>query len=386
MMSSFLYGFLLLLLCYTHDTYSFLRFPGKRPFPESSSCRLIPKDISFEANQIEITKVLGKIEVLVDKSSLEEIHYELEKLGDETAKKAYLKWLQSSYSPERKAVTSVRIFEARIPGGNRCYVKEYLPIGYLFGRRELAASRKLISRWNELSDSTESSTSPINSPFPPVPILLGSLRTDERISDPSFRRRWMKLFPKAPPPGEGNLWLVFRWDESTFRTLRTFPNLPQIIEGLDYFNKASRTNKRWRFIRKILRKSLEALDYIHRSGYTHNALSSDSMWLTTTDQLQIRSLDVRITDLGSSQKVSELGPYARTQIMEDLYQLGFIFLTLIIACFCDRNNDGAMEARAILGTLLIFRIFLSSNIMNCIWYGPYSGSNRGEVFIREHYE
>lgn len=195
-MSSFLYGFLLLLLCYTHDTYSFLRFPGKRPFPESSSCRLIPKDISFEANQIEITKVLGKIEVLVDKSSLEEIHYELEKLGDETAKKAYLKWLQSSYSPERKAVTSVRIFEARIPGGNRCYVKEYLPIGYLFGRRELAASRKLISRWNELSDSTESSTSPINSPFPPVPILLGSLRTDERISDPSFRRRWMKLFPK----------------------------------------------------------------------------------------------------------------------------------------------------------------------------------------------
>ena len=190
--------------------------------------------------------------------------------------------------------------------------------------------------------------------FPPIPILLGSLRTDERILDPLFRKRWNKMFPAASPPAKGNLWVLFRWDESTFKTFRSFPAIPQVIEGFDYFNKNSRIEKRWRFIRKIMRKSLEAMDFIHRSGYCHNSLSSDSMWLTTSDQLEYNSLDVRVTDLGSSQKMSELGPYARTQMMEDIYQLGFIFLQLIISSFCDRNNLGAREVRAILGNSQYF--------------------------------
>ena len=31
----------------------------------------------------------------------------------------------------------------------------------------------------------------------------------------------------------GSLWLVFRWDEFTFRSLKRYPPLPQIIEGSD---------------------------------------------------------------------------------------------------------------------------------------------------------
>ena len=287
-------------------------------------------------------KVLGKIEVLVDKQILEELLLEFDRLGDVSAKQAFQEWI--SLNRNMKKVTSVRIFEARIPGGNRCFIKEYLPVGYLFGKRELSASRKLTMRWNERNNDNAMS-------FPPIPILLGSLRTDERILDPMFRKRWSRMFPTASPPAKGNLWVLFRWDESTFKTFRSFPAIPQVIEGFDYFNKNARIEKRWRFIRKIIRKSLEAVDFLHRSGYCHNSLSSDSMWLTTTDQLEYNILDVRITDLGSSQKMSELGPYARAQMMEDIYQLGFISLQLVISSFCDRNNLGAREARAILGKL-----------------------------------
>lgn len=328
-------------------------------------CHLVPKDITFEANQIEITKVLGKIEVLTDKSILEGISLELDRFGDEQAIQAYKNWV--SVNGDATKATSVRIFEARIPGGTRCFIKEYLPIGFLFGKRELSCTRKLTTKWNELLQANAAMSA-----FPPIPILLGSLRTDERILDANFRRRWMKLFPKSAPPAEGNLWLLFRWDESTFKTIRSYPALPQVIEGFDYFRPNSRIEKSkccyhllpsakvlthclipcatvgWRFIRKLLRKTLEAMDYIHRCGYTHNALSSDSVWLTSTDQQEMASVDVRVTDLGSCQKISELGPYARTQLMEDIYQLGFIFIQVIIASFCDRNNLGAREVRNIL--------------------------------------
>lgn len=310
----------------------------------TTQLNLIPRDIPFTANQIEIIRVLGKIEVIINKSIVEEIASEMDRFGDDIAKKSFKTWVGTRGLTNPIKETSVRIFEARIPGGSRCFVKEYLPIGYLFGKRELSASRNMIAKWNQLLQDD----SPVSS-FPPIPIIFGSLRTDERILDSNFRRRWMKMFPKSPPPMEGNLWLLFRWDESTFRTFKSYPELPQVIEGLDYFIKKNRVDKRWKFIRKIIRKSLESLDYIHKCGYVHNALSSDSIWLTTTDQLEYTALDVRITDLGSTQKIGELGPYARTQIMEDLYQLGLIILQLVVASFCDRNNQGARQARALLG-------------------------------------
>ena len=254
--------------------------------------QLVPRDIVFDAGQIEIVRVLGKIDVVVDKQTLEDAKRELEKNGDK------LDRLRSLDDISGRA-TSVRVFEARIPGGNKCYLKEYLPIGMSFGSRELAATRKLVAKWNEMGKPS--------SETPPFPILLGSLKTDERIENAEFRDRWSKRFPRTRPPERGNIWLIFKWDSSAFRSIKTFPPLPQVVEGLDYFRKDERLWKRWRFIRKMMRSGLEALDFVHRSGYCHSSVSSESLWMTTTNQQDVNELTLCITNLGTCQKFTELG-------------------------------------------------------------------------------
>ena len=310
--------------------------------------QLVPRDITFDAGQIEIVRVLGKIDVVVDKQTLDDAKRELEKSGDKPDRLRSLDDLSGR-------ATSVRVFEgtprtssrntsfpslipgtpgtatntsfhdsltlihdshlyldsdpppyppriyptARIPGGNKCYLKEYLPIGMSFGSRELAATRKLVAKWNEM-DKPSSET-------PPFPILLGSLKTDERIENAEFRERWSKRFPRTRPPERGNIWLIFKWDSSAFRSIKTFPPLPQVVEGLDYFRKEERLVKRWRFIRKMMRSGLEALDFVHRSGYCHSSVSSESLWMTTTNQQDLNELTLCITNLGTCQKFTELG-------------------------------------------------------------------------------
>lgn len=101
-----------------------------------------------------------------------------------------------------------------------------------------------------------------------------------------------------------------------------------------------------------MRRSLEALEILHRSGYSHNALSTESMWLTSTNQQNINTVSVKLADLGSCQKLDELGPAAKEAVFEDLYQLGFIFLELIISSFSD-DNLGAQYARSLLGMVTI---------------------------------
>jgi len=79
------------------------------------------------------------------------------------------------------------------------------------------------------------------------------------------------------------------------------------VEGTDYFRKDERDRKRWRFLRKTILRSLEALDFLHRSGFCHNAVNTDTLWMTTTNQAEIDSLRVLISDFGACQKESELG-------------------------------------------------------------------------------
>jgi hypothetical protein len=270
----------------------------------------IPQDIKFQANQIDIVRILGKIDMEVDQTSLEEAQNEFDKLDTLNDGKVFMQW-----NPLKKnnRATYIRIFEARIPGGTRCYLKEYLPIGLPFGKRELVCTRKLTAKWNyeileenkksnqENKDEINEPTSTTNYFIPSIstfPILLGSLRPDERIESSTFQTLWKEKFPRAIPPEAGNLWLVFQWDEFSFKSLRKYPSLPQIIEGLDYFRKDERDRKRWLFIRKIIRKCVLALDFIHKNEFCHNALSSESIWLSTSNQLQIGQLEVKITDLG----------------------------------------------------------------------------------------
>ena len=309
----------------------------------------LPRDIVFDAGQVEIVRMIGKIDIQINEQILEDAKGDFEKSGGDDEKKMneFNQW--SSAAAKTGMATSVRVFEARIPGGTKCFLKEFLPIGLAFGKRELQTTRKLVARWTDLETSTPDS-------IPPFPVLLGSLKTDERVEDPAFRNRWLMMFPKTRPPGAGNLWLIFKWDKSSFKSLKTFPPLPQVVEGLDYFQKEKRLMKRWRFIRKIMRSGLETVDFIHRSGYCHNAVSSESLWMSTTNQQSMDELGLSITDLGACQKFSELGPQvAREGTIIDMYQLGFVFLELVFASFSE-DNVGAEIARGTLGTILFLII------------------------------
>jgi hypothetical protein len=194
-------------------------------------------------------------------------------------------------------LTSLRVFEARVKSSAlglnmdnglsvRCFVKEYLqPAGEAFGRRELATTRKLTTLWNKAQNSSSSSSSS-GIAEPPFSTLLGQLRTDERIDNVDFKTRWSQRFPRSAPPVAGNLWLIFAWDEATLRSLKTYPSLPQANEPpmagfLGYLTSAIGSkrgstsigsSRGWAFLRLVMRSSLEALDFLHRSGFCHNSV------------------------------------------------------------------------------------------------------------------
>lgn len=155
---------------------------------------------------------------------------------------------KTSDSTTKGRFTTLRIFEATIPGGTRCFAKEYLAEGQSFGKRELSVSRKLSNRWNDMlrngsivlpeesmqsqsqsqSDSSESAEFTEDLALPPFPILLGYMKPDERIESDAFRILWRKKFPNVRPPEKGNLWLIYKWDDAAFKSFKRFPALPQI--------------------------------------------------------------------------------------------------------------------------------------------------------------
>jgi len=45
-------------------------------------------------------------------------------------------------------------------------------------------------------------------------------------------------------------------------------------------------------------KCLLALDYLHSRGLCHNGLSSFCIWMSTTNQLELAEVEIKITDLG----------------------------------------------------------------------------------------
>jgi serine/threonine protein kinase len=273
----------------------------------------IPKERLFDSQQVELLRILGRVDIIMKSQA-------------------------SSYKDE----ISVRIFEARLLDGIKCFLKEFSPSGVNLGKKEMSITRKLLTKWKNMTSDSISMASPY------FPVILGHLYTDERIESYEFRKKWQQRFPMTKPPESGNLWLIFQWDDSTFKSLRRYPSLPQVVEGLDYFNKNNRVQKRWRFIRKIFKKSLESLDYLNRAGYCHNAISSESLWLSTTNQQNVNELTVSLAELGSCEKLSDLGPYAKTIAMRDLYNLGFVFLELVISSFSE-DNIGAQKTRAIIG-------------------------------------
>jgi serine/threonine protein kinase len=317
--------------------------------------RCVSRGVTFDAGDIEVTRLLGKIDVALNDKLVEDTKRELLRTEDKDSYEALNSWV-NKFQKLASQTTLVRIFEAKLVKNGyenkRVFLKEYLPIGLYFGRRELSTSKYLTDRFNEYQQQGGLSYVKNDSELL-VPKLLGSLKTDERIENLEFRARWSNKFQRSKPPEKGCLWLIFDWDEASFKSFKYFAPLPQVVEGFDYFRPTERLNKRWNFIRKIFKKTLESLDFLHRNSLCHNAISGDSIWLSTTNQIEIEKLYVKITDLGSTQKFSEYrsslsdarSSDARNAALEDLYQLGFVFLELIINSFCD-DNIGARKIRA----------------------------------------
>jgi len=365
----------LLIILPIHRGYChFPRRPGglqlnARLDPDAAQVWPLPLDRPLQADDVEVLRVLGKIDIQADKRTLDEARRELGKLDNISDD------VLRAFPTKPGRVTSVRVFEARLTDGTRCFLKEYLPVGLQFGRRELSTTRTLTKSWNLMFEGLEKGGDEIESSLnikdnnilapemtaarmsavsskswlkAPFPTLLGIMKTDKSIEDEGFRIRWSKQFPRTKPPDAGNLWLLFQLDESSFKSLKTFPPLPQIVEGFDYFRKDSRVAKRWKFVRKIFKRSLESISFLHGCGFCHNAVSTASTWLTTTNQQEIDDLFVKITDLGVVQKFKDLGPYAKEAALNDLYQLGFCFLELVLASFSE-DNMGASVARSKIG-------------------------------------
>ena len=104
---------------------------------------LIPNAVPLKAHDIELVRPMGKIDIIQQQPDTG----------------------VSSQDPPR--ATSVRVFEARVtasalgldmlktdsfgdPLSVRCFLKEYLPVGESFGKRELSTTRKLTTLWNKL--------------------------------------------------------------------------------------------------------------------------------------------------------------------------------------------------------------------------------------------
>ena len=136
--------------------------------------------------------------------------------------------LPSSDSNNQR-VSTLRIFEGRIPGGTRVFLKEYFSEGQQFGKIEQSVSRKLSSRWNDLIFSIRNGSSEASlDSEPPFSVLLGCMRPDESFEGKEFRSVWARRFPSVPFPQRGSLWLVFKWDDASFKNFKRFPILPQI--------------------------------------------------------------------------------------------------------------------------------------------------------------
>ena len=177
---------------------------------EERTCKLaaghyIEGPVVFAADDVQIKRMLGKIEVTQSKGKS----------------------------------ASMRVFEAiHLPSGQRTFLKEFSRSGAALGKKELQVSRKCIDKFNErekkaadlakvedilereeqpfLTAETSEYTEAIeqrstetrigtgemvpgikrtSSTNLAVPLLLGMLRTDDRIEEQNFQQEWRANFP-----------------------------------------------------------------------------------------------------------------------------------------------------------------------------------------------
>jgi len=153
----------------------------------------------------------------------------------------------------------VRLYEAKIGRGvlrnSRVLLKEFLGQGVPAGVNE--AERYLQLYGSSLED--------LNQAELPVATMLGGFTADDIFETQQFRQRWQASFPRVgEPPKKGDPWLVFLWEGT--QTASSFPIYPQQRQFMDRFQKGQPLQRRQGYLRILMRKSLEALDFVHQRG------------------------------------------------------------------------------------------------------------------------
>ena len=145
---------------------------------------MIPQERVFQASQIELLRILGRVDIITETNN------------------------NPTANNNNDLDISIRLFEARLLDGTKCYLKEYsssMPNSIIFGKKEQSITRKLTLKWLNYQQLNEENKDKI--PF--FTPLLGHLITDIRIESPEFLTKWRSRFPSSKPPEAGKLLLVY---------------------------------------------------------------------------------------------------------------------------------------------------------------------------------
>ena len=144
---------------------------------------MIPQERVFQASQIELLRILGRVDIITETNN------------------------NPTANNNNDLDISIRLFEARLLDGTKCYLKEYsssMPNSIIFGKKEQSITRKLTLKWLNYQQLTEENKDKI--PF--FTPLLGYLITDLRIESSEFLTKWRSRFPSSKPPEAGKLLIV----------------------------------------------------------------------------------------------------------------------------------------------------------------------------------
>ena len=117
-----------------------------------------------------------------------------------------------------------------------------------------------------------------------------SAEANDRFANRQFIKNWRYTFPEGvPPPLPRNSWLVYRWD-GLGNSVARWPAASQEQSApwpFDMLSAPARLNRRIKFIKTLMRKSLEALAFAHEAGVTN----------TVTIHVRIQTRDVNESTL-----------------------------------------------------------------------------------------
>lgn len=147
----------------------------------------IPRDIDLNFETLDISRILGRIEMTVDPKSA--LNSKVSNANGYDDGSLLPNINEQQYDNGR--ITSVRIYDGFM-NEKRCFLKEFLPVGLSFGKNELSIMRKLTNKWNKIQTDPEYSdlkrrSSVYNDPSPPFPVLLGHVISDDSIQTLAFR-------------------------------------------------------------------------------------------------------------------------------------------------------------------------------------------------------